>query len=349
MLARDYTTDNNPTSLVRGVMEGIALPDYTACDWPTASDVVGLNKTAFADPVRRLFPVHTKVACFASALYCAGADDFPSADVVENIKKAAEVHGIIGDVQPVLDLLQHNKQASENAERPDTYALQDGVEHAFYPIGTTFDIEQSAYGVNGDIKTKKLPMKFARSVCAKIVKRAQDLGLSLERLPPDVCVIGFLPHPDVTMLFKQAAWRERLTGETLYKEAVENYALSLREDSLRDSLDAWEQLDAMYGVKTSATVPSIKDCWCVGTPDQAIKNASLHTVWFGSEPLPAGSLSLVPDSVFRSWYAGEEAEKVAAVFDAAKRDGEAASALLDAWTPDQRAVLAGHLHRYHDK
>lgn len=345
MSSHDFTSDQNPRTLVRGVLAGATLPAYAEGDYPTASELHELKAAAFADPAKRLHPVHTKQATFMSALYVANVDaDVPEA-VVDNLRKAASVHDITQDVEPLLLQLQQNKKASTQ-NTTDIYALRDG-DKAFYPLGTQFDLEKSAASIASDIRFQLLPVRHVRSACEALVKRARDMRYPLDDLPPDILRYGIRIQPSLETLYKQAEWRERLTQEPLYKQAVDVYAKTLDENTLCECAEAWHQLDDMHQVKAGNLTPPVLTCWCSGVTEEEVKEASRHTLWFGSEAVPSGVLTTVPLDTLKSWFGAETQEKMAAIHKAAQSHGFEASDLLDALSSDERAVLAGHLRRFH--
>jgi hypothetical protein len=342
----DYTTDNNPRALHRATLNGLEFPKYASEGaWPSAEDVQSLADTAFADRKNRLHPLHTKAAAFVSAVYCANLDAQPAPEIIENLKQAAMAHGIEADVLPILAEI-NNKQAAESSA-PDTYALRDGKEHAFYPVGTNHDIEHSSIGILRDMRNKHLPVKCARQACLNLVRRADQLKYAQSLLPDEILLLGRDTVARVDALEKQADWRERQTGTNLYKEAVDMFRSNPTEENRQAGAEAWEQLDEACGIKQSSLTPSVASCWFAGTDLVAVKAAARHMVWLGDESVPSGVFSTVPPEVYQSWYGAHEQEKIAAVFEAAARDGLEASELLDAMTGDERAVLAGHLQRHH--
>lgn len=345
MPSHDFLSDQNPRTLVRGVLAGVTLPAYAEGDWPTASELQGLKSAAFADPANRLHPIHTKQATFMSALYASSVEGGVADAVVENIRKAASVHSIAGDVDPLLDQLQQNKQASGESTA-DLYAFRDG-EKAFYPLGTQFDLEKSATSIASDIHYQLLPVRHVRTACEALIKRAQALACPLDSLPDAVVRMGMRLQPHLEPLRKQADWRERLTQEPLYKAAVELYAADRTEENLCECAEAWHQLDRIHGVKASNINLSVLDCWCSGVTEEEVKAASRHTLWFGDDSVPAGVLTTVPRDTLGSWFGAGTREKMAAIHAVANVNGGDASDMLDRLSSDERAVLAGHLRRYH--
>jgi hypothetical protein len=345
-MKHDFTTDQNPQPLLAAELGGLAFPAYAAAgDWPTKEAMDRLNSTAFADPQARLHPLHTKAAAYVSAVYCAFSAQPPAAPVVERLKQAAVLHGIEADVLPVLEILQRNKSAAEEADKPDTYALRDGKEHAFYPVGTKYDIELSSAAIVRDMRMKNLPVKQARQACLVLVKRAETVGLPLHILSDEVVKLGTDTVLDSQALLRQAEWRDRLAETDTYKQAAQLYIEAPLEDNRQAGADAWEAMDAHYGVKASALTPSVEICWFCGPSVAEAEKAAASLVFFGSDAIPAAVFAGVTDADIQGWYTGDHRTKAAAVVTAAQTDGGAASDLLDTWSVNERAVLAQHLHR----
>lgn len=341
----DFITDENPRPLHRAVANGYEFPKYAAeGTWPGEEDVANLTAAAFADTGCRQHPIHTKAACLVSTVYVvnSGADVEPA--VLERLKTAAELFGIEADVLPLLaDYTSRTKQASQ---RPEQYALRDNAD-AFYPTGTRYDLERSSLGILEDRRRENLPIKLARQAAVQLIKRASELQYDPNLFPEEIQKLGSetLLNPDA--LEAQADWRQRLTGNDLYKQAAAFYREAPTEQNRQDVAQAWEDLDRAHGVKVSRLTPSLVSCFFDGVDLHTVKEAAKGLVWFGNETVPTGTLSLIPKSVYSGWYGSDMQEKVAAVFDASTRSGLEASELLETWTQDERALLAQHLQRHH--
>ena len=183
----DFLTDQNPLPFYKAASAEL-FPDFAAENWTQPADVENLPRTAFADPARREFPVHTKVATLLSAIYAAGVPLYvpdqagDQAHIMEAIKSAAEVHGISEDVERVCDYFASfaRKQASEAT--PDAFALKDG-DVVFYPVKTATDVRSSGVGVANDFADRRLPVGEAREAAMNIVKRATELRMQPAELP----------------------------------------------------------------------------------------------------------------------------------------------------------------------
>lgn len=342
-MKKDITIDQNPRPLYKAAAE-MTFPAYVeGADLPTPEECAGLQPSAFAMPEQRLHPLHTKAAAYLTAVYLAGQEDALAPEVIGRVKQAAAVHGISEDVLPWLERMVQVKEATS---RPDMFALRDGT-HAFYPIGTRYDIEHSVDGICRDIRTGRLPVKEARQACLALVKRANEIGYSDDMLPETVRQMGTETLARTDAILKQAAWRERVTGCEVYKQAAELFAENPTEDNRQAGAEAWEQLDALCDVKASAVTPAVPDVWFDGPSMDEVKQAADRSVWFGQEVVPVETLTLVDPEAWQSWYGSVDQAKVAAVMEAAGRSGLEASNLLDQWTPNERAVLAGHLQRHY--
>ena len=343
---QDFTSDPNPRGLYALEKAGHAMPSFLQdCEWPGAADVAGLASTAFADPSRRLHPVHNKAACMLTAMYLYGLPEV-SEHVLVNTKRAAAVHGIESEVLPLLEPLS-NTNAVQTKAAADGFALHAGDQN-FYPVRTRYEVEQSGVGLLHDFKGGLLPVKEARQAALCLVKRATDVGANL---PDDIRRLGTPTVLSPAAVTTQANWRSkeaRGTDNGLYKAALDTYLSDISEDTRQACAQAWADLDDMLGVKTSAYIPSVTSVWFDGLSESVVKAAAQQTLWIGEDVLPSAVLTSIPGEVLASWYAGDEAVKMAAIHTTAKVDTFRASEMLEELGKDNLAVLAAHLTAYHN-
>ena len=87
----DFVTANNP-AIFGYLQEKDAIPGYVlSSNKITKEEVDRLDKVAFANQAERLYPCHTKEACWESAAYFAGSGE-SDANVKANIEKMASFH-----------------------------------------------------------------------------------------------------------------------------------------------------------------------------------------------------------------------------------------------------------------
>ncbi len=338
---RDFTDTANPKGWFLLESEGQPKPDYVQGQFPDADSLAKLASTSFACTTSRKFPVHTKKATWLSAAFVYGEPNVP-AYVVENIKKAADVHGISDDITPLLKPCQEqHKKAADN------FAISD-KEIMLYPVGTRFDVENSGYGLLDDMRRKRIPVKEARQAALVLVKRAKETGA---RLPDKVSALGQQTFTPDANLLKQAKWRSKLVNgadEGLYEQAVQVWAESARDEETKQACaQTWADVDAMLDVRPSAYTPEVEAVWFQGVPEETMRKAAQAFLFIDGDTYPAGMLTSVPKADVESWFAGDMAKKAANIRDLADADTLAASDAIEALSADERQHFSSMLARYH--
>lgn len=201
----DFITDQNP-SVYLFMQDKNMLPDYVLkSNKLTEEDTAALNKVAFADPVNRLYPCHTKSACWQSAAYFASKHE-QNDRLKENIEKMAAHHGIAEDVQKVFDAFEDefNKAASaEDHQEKKAYALELDMEgfqgrgvEKFYPINDRFEIIRAAEDSTADYKHGTIPMHAMRKIAFSIMEAADKHNVPASELTAQVQSLGTRRLPD---------------------------------------------------------------------------------------------------------------------------------------------------------
>lgn len=203
MVTKDFVSDENPAIFLY-LSERNGIPEYVYDSARiTSAETEGLNKVAFADPLNRLFPCHTKAACWNSAAYYA-ANGGGEGEVKESILKMAGTHGIREDVEKVFSLFEEAMAKKASAEPERKYALNldfggfqgRGVEN-FYPINTESEIFSSAEDAAKAYRAGSIPMPAMRKIAMQIVAAADEMEYPIGELPADVKHLGVrrLPNP----------------------------------------------------------------------------------------------------------------------------------------------------------
>lgn len=200
----DFVHDENPDVFLYLRNEGM-MPEYVSnSDVFRPGDCDSLADVAFADQDNRLFPCHTKAACWESAAYFAGRgleDD----KIKAQIEKMASVHNITEDVQAVFNKFEEEytkAAATEVVEAPEEkFALildWDGVNsngvQAFYPVTTHDDCVESSEKAASAYQAGSLPLPVFYQVASNIVKAAS--ADALDELAPVVRRFGTDRLPD---------------------------------------------------------------------------------------------------------------------------------------------------------
>lgn len=345
----DFTNDPNPVGLSRHLNSFPAWMDEV--EFPTAAELSGLSKTAFADPDGRLHPVHTKAACISTAAYLTGLDDV-SDHVVQNVKRAAAIHGVQEEVDKFLEGVK--KASSEEAadEHADAFALAEG-EHKFYPVGTTFDINLSMRGWKDDVLSNRLLMTHARKAACVIAARAVAESVEIDPFLQDWSNDG---PPDTELISKQARARgmvypaedEKAEVEAMYRDVLTAYQTNPTEDFRVKAAETFEHLDKHLGIRPSALVLPPHMLWFGG--GSTTKKASGASFDLKGETLPIIALSSVPLSSILPSFTSSNADTVKKAHAAAvDGKGDEVTAALSQLCSSSTARFAQVLASYHSR
>lgn len=200
-MTNDFTTDQNPDLMMWLNSRG-AVPDYVLdSSVLTSGDFEKLASNAFADPHRRLYPCNTKEATWMSAAHYVGRGG-RNQEIIGNIEKMADWHGIGDDVRDVIDLLSGamEKGASSEPEHIAKYAFvlhdDDGTPHNFYPVGNGMEVIISSEKAANDYRSRALPLPaFHKAACA-IMDAAEENGITPADLSSEVVRYGVRRLPD---------------------------------------------------------------------------------------------------------------------------------------------------------
>jgi hypothetical protein len=349
----DFLTDQNPKAFYKAATADL-FPDFAAENWTQPEEVAGLAATAFADPARREFPVHTKVATVLSAVYAAGmplyaADsdtDVPA--VLERVKRAAVVHGIGDSVDKVIEHFASFSRKSAAAAAPqDMFALR-GDNFACYPIVTQFDVSESARGIDEDFSAGRLPIKQARQAALMTMKRATELRMDPDYFTDTARLLGSDQLPDVETLRKHASWRTRITGDTAYEESAEFLCGDFSEEVKQACAEIWQELDSTHKVDIGPFVPPVPTVMFSGSSRDKFTKLANSYVWFGENMVPCPVVASLSEAVIKRAYTEAERPKVQEVVKAAfELRGEAATDLLATWDGAEVARLAQTILQQH--
>lgn len=345
----DFLTDQNPRAFYKAAAAEL-FPAFAVDNWTQPEEVESLPPTAFADPGRREFPVHTKVASVLSAVYAAGMPLYaPDADtdvaaVTARIKQAAAVHDISEDIERVFEhFAAFTRKSAAEAAPADMFALRT-ESLACYPIVTAFDVSESARGIDEDYTAGRLPLKQARQAALSTMKRASALRMDLDYFTDNVRLLGAENFPDPDMLRKQASWRTKLTGDTAYEESAELFCTDFSEEVKQACADIWQELDVLHKVDVGPFTPPVPAVLFSGMPKEQFSKLANSYVWFGENMVPCPIVASLSEESIKRAYTEAERESVREVVKAAAElRGEHATELLAAWDKNAVARLASNL------
>lgn len=177
----DFVSDQNPKHLP--ALAG-KMPDWVkSASAVQPEELRDLHAAAFADPVARLHPIHTKVAAYMSVAYLAAAGVNPEAPEYKAAKTAAGIFGITADVEAAeQDLAATVKTAAATDEYRPSFALfvktaAEGEPTGYYPLTSFCQVQDSARALADDFSRGKLPIGWYRDAAVETMKAASYFGV----------------------------------------------------------------------------------------------------------------------------------------------------------------------------
>jgi hypothetical protein len=274
----------------------------------TAESVAVYPDVAFADPVRREFPIFDKASTWLSAAYFLNGD-FDNPAVEARIKDAADQHDILDEFQKIESAAQAQKSASAPAPKDfEKYALTvdfagefgKRVEN-FYPLTLEEDVIASAHQMHKDASSDKLPVELFRAGAVDLVKAANEFGVQSHLIHDSVWAIGTERMPDFDHARAIAATRVWGGAEAvdveLYKDAAD--AAEADPTKIDECINLWLQLDDAHNVKYSRTVLDPYQAFYAGPDAQSIEKMARENVIIEDVLVPAAMLTLPTDKTIR--------------------------------------------------
>lgn len=350
---QDFIDDPNPTAVFHAARE-LGAPEYVkSAHVLCRNDVAGLRDVAFADRARRMFPVHTKAACWLSAACWYGGSHTDS--VVENsIKQAATAHGIEQDVSRLAELFAPIKSASSPLE--STYALTVDFQGAhglqkqsFYLLDDPVAITDSGWLIDRDISDGRLTREVAQVACRALVKAAREHNVDFNELPPRVTGIGEDRLPDFDNL-RHEMERRKQAGITTddYATVIEGAEAEYNASDWNDRatcLDKWASLwldlDSLNGADHRTFMDPFSALYS-GEKLAAFEERANASVFVDDVLVPGVVFALLNENQVRARFNKEAAAKVLATRDlcaSSEAYGYEASSRVASLNSDERKEL----------
>jgi hypothetical protein len=323
-LKTDYTTDQNPRSIHFVQDQGITPEYIKSAAVPTKESVQGMPDTVFADPGKRLLPVHTKEATFFSAAYFFGSGD-SDPSVATRIEKAAAAFGITSDIVNVRNaFVFETKQASAVPYALEVEMSKEAGVHSFYPLLTRDNVVDSASQMSRDYHEGRLPLELYRDAAVNTVKSAHELGIEDRELPKTVVQLGTPRTPD----FQYAASRVSLSKSAglINEEALPVYldilqAAESEYNSISDftekdaAMTKWAEamldLDRACGIaKYNEIVVDPYSALFSGTSYADIDKAASETLFINDAAVPLAALQAIPSKDVHARFTKDESASI---------------------------------------
>jgi hypothetical protein len=204
--------------------------NYTLPDKEAASEI---PDELFADDTRRLFPVDSPAATWLSAAYYqkhAFDGDLPykTAEaqlVLDTIKRAADVYGIVEDVEAIgKALIPEQEKCAEDDDSNYGWIVKDAetgeVMMRKYPMFDTRGVIKA--GEYFDAYRSRYPLGIRRHISRNILKKAVSYGVDVYDLPQSVMREAGLGIPRKDVLMGEILERAHLTKDAEAAIALAN-------------------------------------------------------------------------------------------------------------------------------
>jgi len=310
---KDFVGVNNPTAFYHADRVLGGLPQYVKeATVIEAGDLVDLAPTAFADPGRRMFPLHTKAACWLSMAHLLGEGGDPELEAV--LEKTAALHGIAEDIAALRGAFAPAKEASDAvAFEPHALEVDFGGEGglgktAIYPIGSAGGIVGSAKQMDRDLAEGRLRPHLFRKAAAALVQAAKEHDVTRDDIVNSVWDAGVVRLPDFDTA-REVANMRKFAGlgdddVALYADIVsgaeEEFGKAGSDEEGRACLDKWielwDKLDAELGVKYARLTPEPHLAFFSGPEDEHIAKLAAEVVLLDGILVPKADLLAVPEA-----------------------------------------------------
>lgn len=337
---RDFVTDKTAAVYDYADKNGL-VPDFVKqASIITEEEVQELPDAAFADPVNRLYPCHTKQATVLSAIYSLSEGIFDG-PVADTINKRASVFDVTEQVEQahkhfsgiVQEELQ--KSASEQPQPIEKYALtlSDGDKsYDFYNVSTRPDVLVSLNQVEKDFNAGNIELPWMRKVSSALLEEARHYGVE-DNAPGCVLRYAEVRLPNMEKAATLMTLRSQVVDDmTPYDQLFEKMASMIGEaEGFDEAMQAAEQcamemyiMDKQAGVQYNPLQPDpYTIVFCGPKPEDFEKHASEH-VYISQVAVPVEDIVNVSDSKIDEMFSKSSAQVIK---DAVKplRDGEVTS------------------------
>jgi len=237
------------------MFQGVALPEYVKTSQVEGSwDLEGLPKEAFADEVRKAFPINTPERVFVSNAYLRNKEAGIARvygtgyvrQVAAKIKEAADILGITQDCEAFTSDLMSKKAADYGTRFMVELPMEEGqAPMLLYPIKTADDISESAEHFAKNLNC--FPFAVRVKAAETFLKTAQ--ALEVEELPDIICKYAGLFFPDMGTV-AQEIWRRstKLSSES-NRQVYEMVARDV--ENVSEQADIFKIAEILYHIEDS--------------------------------------------------------------------------------------------------
>jgi hypothetical protein len=221
----------------------------------------GLSSSSYADVSGRQFPVHTKAACYVSALYFAEnknrLPNWRQTLVSSGINKAAEQHGILADIQ---NIVHRNGELAKEAATINSNDYMVPNEQQ-YPLRNSEEVKAAAHYL--DTFRTVIPLEDRMGMASRVLEKAAAfemyLGDHLNRTLQKYAGLGTCDPSEVA---DQLSYRSKIAQHESVKKAWsdlgsyvnDNPGFAMDGKALREMAVTIDNLDRQSGIKYGSLV-----------------------------------------------------------------------------------------------
>ena len=320
----DQSTDYSNRKLYN-YLTGVDLPSFVK--EAGIEDVVAgklTPKTAFADPLNRLFPINTKARVYVSNAYFVNSIDdlktkFGGAylqKVATEIDRAADLF-MISETLSEYNKIAYDRLTDEYEEKGIACKIaSDEIE--LFSIKTAADVSRCA---NHFVNTiQKYPFEWRRNISEQFIKAAEQFDL--DELPDLVLKYAGQYYPNIVEVKQELARRMTklsATNQQRYRDLIEDVDNIYSKDEFFKLAEICHYIEKNAGLYDKSHYRKI-----LGDPVDKIFTLHLSkvaelldTIEMGGEKFAADDLKAIPADVYHKAFGFETSAKEAEFADIA--------------------------------
>jgi hypothetical protein len=270
----DASTDYSGKELY-AILSTADLPDYVkTAELDDVSDLRGLNKAAFADPDRRIYPINTPARVYVSNAYFMNKQaaitktygQAYSDMLLSKIAEAADILDISEDLESYNSRL-NEKQAADYAEQYMVDFNIDGMDAPvqLYPVKTAADLEKAAEDFTKNIKN--FPFSIRVKSAETFVKAAEEL--QVDDMPELLMKYAGMYYPDLheigDELWRRSTKLKKQAHVDIYNSIIndlENMSNLSEVMKIAETCFNIENMEGLYdNVKVASILGDPVDCF----------------------------------------------------------------------------------------
>lgn len=321
----DFVSDQSGRHLLR-LSTLLEVPDYVKESSVEDEAIAPLTDAQFGIPHRREFPLDTPGHVYLSYGFCKSAG-IQTSELMAKILKAGSFFAIDADLTKIDEAFDNlTKSASEGKEKQFALYIDFGEAkeastnpgeklggvRGFYPIGSDFEVEQSAIKLANE--RSRIPVELFAEASRNLVKAAKEFSVPQRLLPRQVLNYGVERLPQADFLLKEAAARSATTGDTFYEEVAATAIENPEGVATHDYAELWVQADRQNGYK-SASKHDLDPFMIFNsgpTVEAMERNIESWTVVAGAA-VPVEKVATVKEADLNKWFAKPVAEKLSGI------------------------------------